>query len=133
MILTSNSKHIGSANKNMKAAPISKKTIIFIIVILALGLVYFYFAGGEAPAATLLTGVGGGGVGATELSLLNQMKSLQIDTGFFKDPAYQSLVDYSVAITPQNVGRPNPFAPLPGVPNPFAPEPPSGSVPQTGR
>ncbi len=117
----------------MKAAPISKKTIIFIIVILVLGLVYFYFAGGETPATTLLTGVGSGGVGAIELSLLNQMKSLQIDTSFFKDPAYQSLVDYSVAITPQSVGRPNPFAPLPGVPNPYGPETPSGSVPQTGR
>lgn len=113
----------------MKSAPISKKTIIFIIVILVLALVYFYFAGGEAPAATLLTGTGSGGVGAVELSLLNQMKSLQIDTSLFKDPAYVSLIDYSVAITPQNVGRPNPFAPITGVPNPFAPETPSGSTP----
>jgi hypothetical protein len=53
--------------------------------------------------------------GAQVLSLLNQIGSLQIDANFFKGAAFTSLQDYSVAIPPQTVGRPNPFAPLPGL------------------
>ncbi|MCX6715965.1 MAG: hypothetical protein NT077_03030 [Candidatus Taylorbacteria bacterium] len=122
----------------MKTSPISKKTIIAIVVIVVLALVYFYFAGGETTSTnSMLLGAESNSVGAAELSLLNQMKSLRIDTTLFSDPAYISLVDYSTKITAQNVGRPNPFAPVPGVPDPFAAESPltpsAPAAPRTGR
>ena len=79
----------------MKSGPISKKTMIGIVVVLALVVIYLYFLGGKGPSASsLLIGAEAGGIGATELSLLNQIKSLQVDTSLFRDPAYKALVDY---------------------------------------
>ena len=93
------------------------------IVVLVFVLVYFYVSGGSPSSSTLTQGSGDGAIGSSELSLLNQVNSLKIDTTLFSDPAFLSLQDYSVAITPENVGRPNPFAPLSGeaVPTSAAP------------
>jgi LPS O-antigen subunit length determinant protein (WzzB/FepE family) len=101
----------------MKPQPHSKKTLIVsIIAIIVLAIVYFYFSGSTVtdPTATLQT-QSANVVGTRVLSLLNQIKSLHIDTTIFKDQAYQTLVDYAVEIPELPVGRPNPFAPLPGV------------------
>ena len=89
--------------------------VTVIIVVAAIG--YFYFTGSSAPASSTLVSSpesDSAAVGAQVLSLLNQIQSLKIDTAIFSDPGYQTLRDYSVAIPPVNVGRPNPFAPLPG-------------------
>ena len=88
---------------------------IIVAVVLVFVLVYFYMSGGTPASSTLIAGNSFGAVGSSELSLLNQVRSLKIDTALFTDPAFRSLIDYSVAITPENVGRPNPFAPLPGM------------------
>lgn len=97
----------------------SKKSIIVIVVIVIIAaIVYFYYEGSAGPDSSALSLEAGGNadvVGAQVLGLLNQIQSLKIDRSFFTDPAYQTLRDYSVAIPPQNVGRPNPFAPIPGV------------------
>jgi hypothetical protein len=98
-----------------------KSTIIIIAVVVIAGLVYFYFMGGSGSTddAALQTEqnpeveIAAGRV----LSLLNQIRSLQIDTDLFNNAAYRTLRDYSVAIPPQNVGRLNPFAPIPGAAN----------------
>ncbi|MDQ2933314.1 MAG: hypothetical protein M3Q80_02945 [bacterium] len=60
---------------------------------------------------------------ATEniLALLNQITSLQIEGEIFKQNDYKSLFDFSQAIPDQEVGRNNPFAPLPGSFVPTAP------------
>ncbi len=103
----------------MKQQPHSRKTLIVAIVaIIILALVYFYFSGGAATpdASSTLQTQSANVVGTRVLSLLNQIKSLRIDTSIFKDQAYQTLVDYAVEIPELPVGRPNPFAPLPGVP-----------------
>ncbi|MEI7463553.1 MAG: hypothetical protein WCK03_04145 [Candidatus Taylorbacteria bacterium] len=97
----------------------SKKTIIIIVVlIVASAIAYFYYessntvtnSGLETTAET----TDAQAAGARVLSLLNQIKSIKIDTTVFKDPSYLSLRDYSVEIPQDNVGRSNPFAPLPG-------------------
>lgn len=97
----------------------SKKNIIVaVLVVLVLVTGYFYFSGGTPSSDTGLLEVAQTSeatvVAARVLSLLNQIKSLNIDTSIFSDPAYQTLRDYSVVISPQNVGRANPFAPLSG-------------------
>lgn len=100
----------------------SKTTIIIIVaIVIALGGAYFYLSGdSKQPAASnsLLQSTptqSSGLIGAQVLTLLNQIRTLNIDSTVFKDKAYQSLVDYSVTIPPQNVGRTNPFAPIPGL------------------
>ncbi len=98
----------------------SKGTFValIIIVVVALGL-YFYFQGNPSTDATssLDTPASPESVqaqedGARVLSLLNEIKSLQIDDSIFRSAVYKSLVDYSIQIPEQSVGRSNPFAPI---------------------
>ena len=101
----------------MNTASTTHKTWIWVtIVIIIAAIGYFYFTGSTAPANTGLVSSNpdSAAVGSQVLSLLNQIQSLKIDTSLFSDPGYMTLRDYSVAIPPVNVGRPNPFAPLPG-------------------
>ncbi|MBU6427340.1 hypothetical protein KGQ27_03875 [Patescibacteria group bacterium] len=98
--------------------PSSKKTWIWmaIIVIVALIAYFLFFSGAPSSSSQSLlqTGSGSDAVGTQVLGLLNQIQALQIDASLFQSQAYRSLQDYSVAIPPQNVGRNNPFAPIPG-------------------
>lgn len=54
-------------------------------------------------------------VGGQVLSLLNQVEQIDIHADFFENPNFKALVDYTVPIPEEKVGRPNPFAPIPGV------------------
>ncbi len=125
MITPSSFPPIGSANDiTMNTQSTPHRTWIWVtIIIVVAGIGYFYFYGGTTPASSGLvqTSAGntsGSDVGAQVLTLLNQIQSLKIDTSIFSDPGYLTLRDYSVAIPPVNVGRPNPFAPLPGFKSP---------------
>lgn len=103
----------------------SKKTIIaFIVILLLSGLWYFYSIGSPSdssisslettsPTGSMETSV----VGSRALSLLSEVNSLKIDPDFFKGAVYKSLLDYSIEVPPQNVGRVNPFQPFPGQSN----------------
>lgn len=100
-------------------SPGSRNTAIIVIILIVAAVVYFYFEGGTtAYTGSLLQGVSSdaGSVGSAELSLLDQLQSLKIDTTLFTTPAYATLQDYSVSIPTQNVGRANPFAPFSGAP-----------------
>ncbi len=105
----------------MKTQTTSKKPLFTIIAIIGAALLaYFFFIGGKAPASdAILQTVAtpeANAASARILNLLNQIKSLKIETTIFTNPAYQTLQDYSVPIPAVPVGRPNPFAPIPGVP-----------------
>ncbi len=101
----------------------SKGTYIalIVIVIVSIGL-YFYFKGdpasevdgvssfeNPAPLSSEAAVLGG-----RVLNLLAQINSLKIDETLFDSVAYKSLVDYTITVPPQPVGRPNPFAPFAG-------------------
>ncbi|MFA6459231.1 MAG: hypothetical protein WCV79_02435 [Candidatus Paceibacterota bacterium] len=95
----------------------SKNTWITIAIIIAVsvGIYYFFMKDPAVPENTSFEVQPEGElVGAQVLALLNQIESLRIDNTLFQSPAYQSLVDYTVPIPVLNVGRANPFAPIPG-------------------
>jgi hypothetical protein len=97
------------------------KSIITIVIIVAIALIAYFYYEGSAPSASnsLLSASAApasGDIGKQVLNLLSQIQSLRIDSTLFSDPGFQTLRDFSVAIPPQNVGRANPFAPLPGAP-----------------
>ncbi len=100
----------------MNTKPSSNRTTISVLVIIALfGLGYFYFYGSSSTSSSdTLTASNNALVGSQVLNLLNQIQSLRIDTSLFTDPGYLTLRDYTVPIPTVSVGRPNPFAPLPG-------------------
>lgn len=94
-----------------------KKTTVIIILIVIMGaFVYFYISGSKlSDDSALLQGSSpdiSDNVGAEVLALLNQIQSLKIDPTIFSEPVYKTLIDYSVPIPPQPVGRTNPFAPV---------------------
>jgi len=98
----------------------SKKPLLIIgIIIVIAAIVFFYFSGSPTRETDSLlaeqTNVEVEVASARVLGLLNQVQSLKIDQALFQSAVYRSLRDYSVAIPEQNVGRPNPFAPLPGL------------------
>ena len=104
----------------MKNKPSSNKNTIIIgvvIVVVLFGGWYFYSKGSSSASTSQLissspNNTAQGAVGADVLSILNNVSSINIDANFFQTPAYQSLVDYSIAVPPQPVGRNNPFAPV---------------------
>ncbi len=92
------------------------------IVVVAL-VAYFYWQGNTTSTGTATldqTNADNQVVGVKVFSLLNEIKSLKIDSTLFSDTAYMTLKDYSVEVPTLPVGRPNPFAPIPGVTNPSA-------------
>ena len=109
----------------MKKKSSGKTTAIVVIVIIVGAVVYFYYQGSSPSSSGSLlqsSGTAAASVGSSELTLLGRIQSLKIDPSLFSDQAYRSLQDYSVVIPTENVGRPDPFAPIPGVATP-------GSVP----
>lgn len=43
---------------------------------------------------------------------LNQIKTVQLSDSIFADARFRSLVDYTLPVPPQSLGRTNPFAPV---------------------
>ncbi len=54
--------------------------------------------------------------GAQVLALLNRLQNITLDDSIFKSPAFANLQDWTVTITPQQVGRSNPYLPAFGAP-----------------
>ena len=52
------------------------------------------------------------------LAMLSKLKKIKLDTDFFKNEVFQSLVDFEPKLEiPQEYGRPNPFFPFEGSPS----------------
>ena len=51
----------------------------------------------------------------TFLNLATQAEAITFDTSILSDPRFTSLIDTSTNVVPVPVGRPDPFAPVPGV------------------
>jgi hypothetical protein len=113
-------------------SPKSRKNLVIGIVVVAIlaGGAWWYFYQNGAPSVSTSSLIPSsspgnpeaGAVGSQVLTVLNSVSSISIDASFFTSAAYQSLVDYSVSVPPQPVGRSNPFAPVGA----------SAPVPQTG-
>lgn len=105
-------------DKNKK----TKNLVIIIIVIIAIvGGVYYFYSSKKPKGETAIIDMDQGAVGADEnilqesqkiFSLLDELNSVKLDVGFFEGKFFRSLIDFSVELVPEPVGRENPFAPL---------------------
>ncbi len=100
----------------------SKKPLIITIVIILLA-VGGYFAYTGLPNDDAISSVDSIDLASTNdasvaskrvLDLLAVIQSLNIDTEIFANPVFQSLIDHTVLVPSQNIGRPNPFSPIIG-------------------
>lgn len=92
---------------------ISKKNIIVIgvIIVVLVAAAYFYFHRDNSSDALLTTG-NTTTVDNDLLNALHQLRSLKLDNSIFSNPVWLSLGDFGKVISPQPLGRPNPFSPL---------------------
>jgi len=100
------------------------KILIAALVILIIFFIYSVFFSGSgkqqnnlsasnnaAPAATAAK-TNSFAEGQEILDMLSSLKSVKMDTEFFNDKTFKSLVDFSVETAPQPAGRSNPFSPI---------------------
>ena len=100
----------------------SSKSSIIIIIVLIVGAAaaYFYYSGVPKDTSSTLESsnttesADAQAAGARILSLTNQIGKLKINPKIFTSAVYKTLTDKTVEIPELPVGRPNPFAPLPG-------------------
>ena len=91
-------------------------TLILILatLIVAAGAYWYFFAGkGNEPPLTA-----GPAVSQAQLefqTLLGELQPISFNTSIFLDPRFMALVDLTTPITPETVGRLDPFAPVPGI------------------
>ncbi len=95
-----------------------------IIVAISIGIVvvvagYFYMTSGSAPSSDQgVVAVSSDDIqnqiGKQLLSTLDNIKGITLDKDFVESPLFLSLQDFSIPISPQPVGRTNPFAPVGG-------------------
>ncbi len=94
----------------------TKSIIIAVAAVILLIFGYFYFSGTPEDTSSQLTAdaLGAPASDATVqaariITLLNQTKSLRIEPAFFESAVYRSLVDHTVPVVEQQVGKANPF------------------------
>jgi hypothetical protein len=91
-------------------------TIILIVatLIVAAGAYWYFFTGtGNEPPLTTTTS--GNDSQAQFQTLVSELQPISFDTSIFSDPRFMALVDLATPVTPESAGRPDPFAPVPGV------------------
>ena len=99
-----------------------KNIIIFIVAAVILVLVYIFLIK-KAPEEGALVSTPSTTTGSSDVSssvdsgdflnVLLSIKSIKLDDSIFADPAFGTLHDSSITLTPDgNEGRPNPFAPI---------------------
>jgi hypothetical protein len=92
------------------------KNLIFVISLSALiwlGYIVFFK---EDEVILEETEVNPARVGEQEfLSKLKELQSLDLETSLFTDEEFLSLVNHTVQVVDEEAGRPNPFAPVPGL------------------
>ena len=91
-----------------------RQTIIALILIAAAAIsAYFWYSSRDKSLASG-SDIEAQNAGTSEFrKLLGSLKTLKLDTEFFNDPAYKSLIDPNVIISkPAEYGRINPFVPI---------------------
>lgn len=95
----------------MKKIPINKNILLLLtLVVLAVAGYFIFFRGEEEPLTSTESIPTVGGELVVELNRLKALRN--IDGDLFKDPSFKTLVDITQPVTPQPLGRSNPFLPF---------------------
>lgn len=91
-----------------------KTLMLVVVVVIIAGVAYTILFGGEDEA--LLTVERPDSAASVEegdlLTLLLEMRSVNLSGNIFSDPVFQSLEDFGQELVSEPVGRENPFAPI---------------------
>jgi len=91
-----------------------KKIFIALLVAVLVFIGFQFFAGNSSPDGLTSQPVAGivPEEGGDLISLLLELKSIKLDTSILQNPVFLTLQDFSIELSPEPVGRPNPFAPI---------------------
>jgi hypothetical protein len=100
---------------NFKLAK-NPSAIIGLIVVVGLGLVYFFFFSTPAQPPLTSTSVAGstGVAGQNFAVLITRLSPITFDLKIFSDARFNALTDLATPIAPETTGRTDPFAPIAG-------------------
>jgi hypothetical protein len=103
-------KPIGS--NNMKSLKNNKSIVVAVIIFsVALGIYQLFLK--PSPAIDVsLSGESVEGVGADVVRLRDSLQQVSLDTSLFSSLVYRALVDFTSELSPQPIGRNNPFGPI---------------------
>lgn len=91
------------------------KIPLLVVALVVIGFIaYTYLFGGASPRDLLVSessDLAASGAEQELLTLLLELRSLELPGHVFDDPSYRTLEDFSQELTPLPVGRSNPFAP----------------------
>lgn len=95
------------------------KNLLLMLVLLVAGfyLYSYFFVGGDTSTEVLTVTTLSGedtALAGDLLLVLADLRTLKLDESLFSDPVFQSLKNFRVELTPEPIGRDNPFAPLTG-------------------
>lgn len=99
----------------MKTLSSKKNLIISIVVIVVIAVLgYWYFSSNSSSNEPILSN---STVSSSDtlLSTLNELKSLSLNSSIFTEASFEALTNNTVTLPTVASGRPNPFAPLPGL------------------
>jgi len=93
---------------------LSHKIIVIVVALLLAVGVWIGLSSSSAPSdsSLLTTDDVSSGPDQDLVATLLALRAVKLDGSLFSDPGFQSLKDFSTAIVPEPIGRPNPFAPL---------------------
>lgn len=94
---------------------LSGNTIFLVVATLIVaGGIYWYFFTGSPQAP--ITAVGPSNAAQAQFeTLIGELGPITFDLTILSDPRFAALVDLTTPISPEPVGRRDPFAPVPGV------------------
>ncbi len=95
-----------------------KSNTAFILIstlLIAAGAYWYFFTGtGNEPPLTA-TSAATSQAQAQFQTLVGELQPISFDTGIFSDARFNALVDITVSVSPEPVGRLDPLAPIPGI------------------
>ncbi len=92
-----------------------KNIVIGLAVVIIAAVVYLIVWGGGSPTPDLTASAGGSAAELYFVNLASELDGISFDTSVLRDPRFVALIDIRTAILPEDSGRPDPFAPIPGV------------------
>ena len=91
-------------------------TLVISALVVAVGAYWYFFTGtGNEPSLTTTTFESDSEAQTQFQTLVSQLESISFDTDIFSEPRFMALVDLATPVTPEEAGRSDPFAPVPGV------------------
>jgi hypothetical protein len=90
----------------------SNALILTVAVLIVAAGGYWYFSGSEDVPLTAI--ISKNDSQAQFQTLVSELKPVSFNTNIFSQPTFMSLVDLKTDVTPETVGRLDPFAPVAG-------------------